>query len=244
MTKQASGFLRRNKVKAANILYLSRENGKTVATMKDGSRLETYIPLKAIVEELPENSFQLINKGIALNSRHISNISGRTFTMRDGAEFEGRLRGSVLTSPQSVAAPRVARERRGISSRFAVLDNMQIGFCVLSLASGPADKPLVSRFTFCYCNEALADMLATSTSDILGCRLSDVIELDTGSPVKRAVDSALLSEMDSRAEVLASVAETGEGRTMSLRLGAEGQTLAAYCFQPQAGYVACGLCLV
>lgn len=240
MTKQAAGFLRRNSVNAANVLYMLREEGKTVVVLADGDRRDTYIPLKALVEEFPENAFQLVNKGVALSSRRIVNISGRSFTMSDGTQFEGRLRGNILTSPQSVVAPQVVNERRGISSRFSVMDDMPMGFIVLVIRNEDLES---KNLVVCYCNKSMAKLLSSEAAAIMG-RSFNEIASDGGNKWLAICSDMIVGKSDeSLLDIFADVARNGRARTVSCRNERSDRRITIYCSQPQANHCACAFCI-
>ena len=241
MTKQAAGFLRRNNIEASNVLYMVREEGKTVVVLTDGNRKETYIPLKALVEEFPENVFQLVNKGVALNSRCIVHISGRSFTMSDGAVFDGRLRGNILTSPQSVVAPHPVHERRGVSSRFSVMDGMPLGFIVLALREDDLES---KNLVICYCNKAMAVLLGTEVGAVMGRSFNEVVN-ESGSRWLAICAEMVNNGKDSSSlfDILADMARNGGSRTIACRSGRSDRRVTIYCAQPQPNYCACAFCV-
>ena len=57
-----------------NILYLYRNDRKTVLHRMDGVEAALYAPMHGVLSVLPEDQFLNISKGIAVNSRQIVNI--------------------------------------------------------------------------------------------------------------------------------------------------------------------------
>ncbi len=240
MTKQAAGFLRRNNIDASNVLYMVREDGKTIVALTDGSRRGTYIPLKALVEEFSENVFQLVNKGVALNSRCIVGISGRSFTMSDGAVFDGRLRGNILTSPQSVVAPHPIRERRGVSSRFSVMDGVPLGFIVMVIREEDIEN---KNLVICYCNKAMSVLLGTDVAAVMGRSFNEVVQESGSRWLAICAEMVNSSKESSLFDIIADIALNGGSRTIACRSGRSDRRVTIYCSQPQPNHCACAFCV-
>lgn len=96
MTVQAKNFLARKRIKLEEILYIIREDGKTVIHLDDGRTRETFITMKAFMEELPEEDFIRVNKGYILPVAKISEVVGGIYRMIDGRIFEGRVKGRTM----------------------------------------------------------------------------------------------------------------------------------------------------
>ncbi len=92
MEKKIERFFLKNHIDSSEIKYIKREDGKTCIYLIDGRIINTYTPLKTIVDELPIDQFLSINKGIVAATSRIVNIKDDLYTMRDGSIFKGRAR--------------------------------------------------------------------------------------------------------------------------------------------------------
>ena len=74
MEKKIERFFLKNHIEPDEIKYIKREDGKTCIYLIDGRIIDTYTPLKTIVDELPVDDFLSINKGIVAATSRIVNI--------------------------------------------------------------------------------------------------------------------------------------------------------------------------
>lgn len=87
-------WFQKNDLCPENILYLYRNDRKTVVHRMDGEEAALYAPLHSVLSVLPEDRFLNISKGIAVCRSQIVNISNDgVYTMSDGRTFQGRKRG-------------------------------------------------------------------------------------------------------------------------------------------------------
>ena len=61
MGVQAKRFLEKHNINSTNLLYITKNGRKSVMHLEDGSIVETFLPIKTIMEELPEDTFGCIN---------------------------------------------------------------------------------------------------------------------------------------------------------------------------------------
>ena len=79
---------------AGNILYIYRNDHKTVICRTDGEEFSLFAPVHDVLSVLPEGEFLNISKGTVVCRSHIVNISNDgVYTMSDGRTFQGRKRG-------------------------------------------------------------------------------------------------------------------------------------------------------
>lgn len=87
-------WFQKNDLCPENILYLYRNDRKTVVHRMDGEEVALYAPLHSVLSALPEDMFLNISKGIVVCRSQIVDISNDgIYTMSDGRSFQGRRRG-------------------------------------------------------------------------------------------------------------------------------------------------------
>ena len=79
-------FFNKHHIEIPEIKYIKRENGKTNIFLVDGRIIDTFTPLKAILDELPVQEFLNVNKGIALSTSKIYSVKDDLYTMETEAE--------------------------------------------------------------------------------------------------------------------------------------------------------------
>ena len=86
-------FFVRYQIDPENLLYLTREEQRTVLHLLDGSTVTTSIPQKEIRAWLGDEDFINICKGVTVRKDQIVDISrAGVYTMTDGRTFQGRQR--------------------------------------------------------------------------------------------------------------------------------------------------------
>ena len=80
----AERFLSRHRLRARDILYLCRENGRTVLHLEGGMTLETFHPVKELAEALPPDRFASVNKGTLVRRDAIAHEDGGILLLTDG----------------------------------------------------------------------------------------------------------------------------------------------------------------
>lgn len=83
-----------------DIIYIIKTKGTSIAEfhLTDGRILTKYISLKECKQQLPQDLFININKGILINKHHIKHISRYTYYLDNGETFNGKLKDAKLHS--------------------------------------------------------------------------------------------------------------------------------------------------
>lgn len=83
-----------------DIIYLIKIKGTSITEfhLTDGRVLTKYISLKKCKQQLPQDLFININKGILINKNHIQHISRYTYYLDNGETFDGKLKNAKLHS--------------------------------------------------------------------------------------------------------------------------------------------------
>ncbi len=159
MERKVVNFFTKHQLQPTNILYITKEDHHTMVRLKDGTTLETTIPLKYFLPALPEGGYLNITKGVVISSADIEKIEGNVYTMRDGTTFTGRVRGlgehkanRKALENHPLTTNRLISET--IFQQFSVMDHLPMPFCVFELVFNDEDHGV--DFVFRYCNEALA----------------------------------------------------------------------------------------
>ena len=137
-------WFQKNDLCPENILYLYRNDRKTVVHRMDGEEAALYAPLHSVLSVLPEDRFLNISKGIAVCRSQIVNISNDgVYTMSDGRTFQGRKRGMSdhrrLRAEIGVADTQPHSMNMSLLEKCSLLDDMPLAFCILSWGSMRTD---------------------------------------------------------------------------------------------------------
>lgn len=101
MITNLSKFFYNSNINSYNdILYIIKTKGTSIAEfhLTDGRVLTKYISLKECKQQLPQDLFININKGILINKNHIQHISRYTYYLDNGETFDGKLKNAKLHS--------------------------------------------------------------------------------------------------------------------------------------------------
>ena len=101
MTNKLFNFFCTNNICSYNdIIYIVKTKGTSIAQfhLTDGEVLTKYISLKECKQQLPQDIFININKGILINKNHIKSISRYTYHLDNGETFDGKLKNTKLHS--------------------------------------------------------------------------------------------------------------------------------------------------
>ena len=96
-----SNFFYYNNICSYNdILYIIKTKGTSIAEfhLTNGRVLTKYISLKECKEQLPQDIFININKGILINKNHIKYINRYTYYLDNGESFDSKLKNTKLHS--------------------------------------------------------------------------------------------------------------------------------------------------
>ena len=140
MDEKIMKFLRKNNIHISNIKYLLRQANKTCIYMTDGRVVKTFITVKDLYEILIPYDYISINKGTVVSRGQIDHIENCTYHMKDGVRLEGR-------------------------TRFSVLDDMPIAFCVIELIFNKNGTGI--DFVFRYCNKEMLLLEGMDLQEIL-----------------------------------------------------------------------------
>lgn len=167
MDEKIMKFLRKNNIHISNIKYLLRQENKTCIYMTDGRVVKTFITVKDLYEILIPYDYISINKGTVVSRGQIDHIENCTYHVKDGVRLEGRKRGaathkflnkSLHQDPAKTLSP-------NIRTRFSVLDDMPIAFCVIELIFNKNGTGI--DFVFRYCNKEMLLLEGMDTLEIL-----------------------------------------------------------------------------
>ena len=220
-------FFVRYQIDPENLLYLTREEQRTVLHLLDGSTVTTSIPQKEIRTWLGSEDFINICKGVTVRKDQIVDISrDGVYTMTDGRTFQGRQRHLTehkllrqelmpLSSERGDEAP------KSLLKKCTLMDALPLAFCVIELTFDAAGHGV--DFVFRYCNPMMA-----------------VVE---GIPVENMVNRSFYEVFqDGDRKWLVSCADTAlNGSCHTLRDYSREleQNLTIHCYQPESGYCAC-----
>lgn len=234
MIERTQTFFLKNQIHPVHILYLCREEGKSVITMKDGKTFETYIPAKKIALLLPEEDFVSINKGIYVNRHSITNITDGYYTMADGRVFQGRVRttGEHRKLQRELYRKKSAAIRKAsgtsdncsaFSERYAAFDELPVAVCIIELVFDEDNNPC--DFMYRYGNKklaALCDLFAPGNA-LIGKTFIDYFENGDPKWINAYSQTAL----------------HGGEVTISDYSEELGQNVRVYCYQPEPGLCGC-----
>lgn len=227
MDRKFEKFLQKNDINPDNILYLLRINGKTVIHLNDGRTVETFTPLKTLVDQLAPLPMLSINKGISLNEGEIISVEKGLYTMADGATFQGRIRtpGAHSRKAQLINhhLPAPIHIPKNLAERFSILDHMPLGFCVIEIVFDQEQHGL--DFIFRYCNKAMVELEGKTIEEILN---RSCFEVFPEREKKWAI-------------AYADVALNSVTRSYTDYHPAHNTAVTVHCFQPLEGYCACVL---
>ena len=171
MDEKIMKFLRKNNIHISNIKYLLRQENKTCIYMTDGRVVKTFITVKDLYEILIPYDYISINKGTVVSRGQIDHIENCTYHMKDGVRLEGRKRGaathkflnkSLHQDPAKTLSP-------NIRTRFSVLDDMPLAFCVIELIFNKNGTGI--DFVFRYCNKEMLLLEGMDAVNGGSCRL-------------------------------------------------------------------------
>ena len=101
MKKELSNFFYIHNICSYNdIIYVIKTKGTSIAQfhLADGRVLTKYISLKECKQQLPQDIFININKGILINKNHIQHINRYVYYLDNGESFNGKLKNTKLHS--------------------------------------------------------------------------------------------------------------------------------------------------
>ena len=164
-------WFQKNDLCPENILYLYRNDRKTVVHRMDGEEVALYAPLHSVLSALPEDMFLNISKGIVVCRSQIVDISNDgIYTMSDGRSFQGRRRGLSDHRRLRAEIRRVDAQPRPMSmsllEKCSLLDDMPLAFCIIELVFNEDGRGV--DFIFRYCNAEMATIEGVPVEEMLG----------------------------------------------------------------------------
>ena len=225
-------YFERKKIKASDIMYLTRQNPHTIITLLNGESLTTTIPMKEIASHLPADDFLNVSKGITLRKDQIVHISDDgLYTMADGSIFQGRKRNGSQHKQirQSLNLPNTLQDDADhhlpldLLEKCSLLDEMPLAFCIIELVFDACGHGV--DFIFRYCNNEMATVEGVPVSEMINRSFYEVF--------KNGDKKWLVTYAD--------VALNGTKRVIRDFSPEIGQTLTIHCYQPCPGYCACVL---
>ena len=223
-------YFERKKIKASDIMYLTRQNPHTIITLLNGESLTTTIPMKEIASHLPADDFLNVSKGITLRKDQIVHISDDgLYTMADGSIFQGRKRNVSQHKQirQSLNLPNTLQDDADhhlpldLLEKCSLLDEMPLAFCIIELVFDACGHGV--DFIFRYCNNEMATVEGVPVSEMINRSFYEVFK---NGDKKWLVTYADVALNDTKVIL----------HDYSPEIGKE---LTIYCFQPHPGYCAC-----
>jgi len=226
MSNTIINFLQKNQIEPENVIYVLREDGKTVLHLLDGSTVSTQIPLKTVFTGLGEKDFFNIQKGVVVSAAQITDISAiGVYTMSDGRTFQGRKRDMSSHRRLRAEIELTNTKHRPLSmlEKCSLLDNMPLAFCVIELVFN--EDGCGVDFIFRYCNAEMATVEGVPVEEMLNRSFYRVFP--------NGDKKWLVSYAD--------VALNGTKHTLHDYSPEIDKNLIIHCYQPEPGYCACVL---
>ncbi len=128
-------FFNKHHIEIPEIKYIKRENGKTNIFLVDGRIIDTFTPLKAILDELPVQEFLNVNKGIALSTSKIYSVKDDLYTMEDGMVFKGRARLPRTVKYEQEKKYNKSKNRQALSIDYqcSIFDHCPLPFLLIGM---------------------------------------------------------------------------------------------------------------
>lgn len=223
MSTQIDNFLRKSNVVVTEVMYMTHDERKTCLHLTDGRKVETFHPLKRVIEAFPVGSFEVINKGIAIAPCFVERAQYNVFRMKDGVEFHGRAR----KKKDELCSQVLMNGKRGLEwAQFSILDNLPIAFCIIELVVDENKHGI--DFIFRYCNKEM-----------------EVLE---GKPISEMINKSfyeIFKDGDQKWLVIyADVAVNGVTKVIEDYSPEIGAKLKIYCYQPKPNFCACALTVI
>ncbi len=218
MINQKRTFYERKRIQISEIMYIIRENRKSVLHLANGDIFETFIPLKTLIETAPKNTFYLVNKGTALSPLYITKINKNIYTMSDGTTFLGRVHSN---KNNNISLSELSTDY--FWDKFNILDKLPMPFCVIELVFDSNGRGI--DFIFKYCNKAMERLENKTLDQMINMSFYEVFENGDKKWLVTYADVAL----------------NGTSRIIESYSPEIGRNLKIYCFQPKQNFCACAL---
>lgn len=234
MNEKVEKFYKKYRLSEATIMYIDREDAKTLIHTTDGRVVDTFIPIKSLIEDFDDKTFVIINKGICLNANYITSINNGIYLMKDGTKFQGRVRGAgehkqMQKTIAEINSASASEGLTGITSAggkndFSAFEDLPIAICILEMKYDNKNSGM--NYIFRYCNKNMESLQGLRREAMLG---------KTFNSIFRDADPKWLI-------TFGDVALNGGQRIIDFRDPVFGRKLRIYCYQPSP--VMCGCLFV
>lgn len=223
-------YFKKHDIKAEEILYVYRENKKTIICTENGAENTSLIPVHEIMDYLPQDKFLSISKGILVHRDRIVHISDTgVYNMTDGKSFQGRQRylsiHKKIRRELGLDSAHVARKLfqppQSFFEKCSLLDDMPLAYCIIELVFDENGHGV--DFIFRYCNKQM--------EVIEGIPLNQMLNHSFYEVFKNGDRKWLITYAD--------VALTGRQHTLTDYSPEIDKHLIIHCYQPESGYCAC-----
>lgn len=214
-------FFEKKGISTSDVMYITRDGRKTVISLANGAKVETFNPIKGITELLPKDEFECINKGIVISLKYISSVGKNEYIMKDGVSFAGRVRASKKKKAD-IARQSFEAAKNGWEE-YAVLDRMPLAFCIIELVFNEMGHGM--DFIFRYCNREMENLEGKTIGEMIGKSFYEVFENGDKKWLVTYADVAL----------------NGIEKVIESYSPEIDANLRIYCFQPRPNYCACAL---
>ena len=230
MSNTIINFLQKNQIEPENVIYVLREDGKTVLHLLDGSAVSTQIPLKTVFTGLGEKDFLNIQKGVVVSAAQVTDISAvGVYTMSNGRKFQGRRRSSREHQENRRAlnldgfVPATEVQRLTLLEKCSVFDNAPIAICLMELTF--YENGTVKDLIFRYANKQMLEFEGRTASELIDHAITELFE--KWNP-RQAI-------------AYADVALNGTHRVFLAESMSNGEKVAFSCHQPEEGFCICAI---
>lgn len=221
MGDKEARYLKKYKVEGSKIMYMTRDGRKTVIHQENGRKVETFHAIKGILENYPDEMFEIINKGIVVAPKYVEKVDNNVYTMTDGATFKGRVR---VTKEQKDNAYRYNEDIVTTDwNEYAILDNMPLAYCIIELVFDEKGRGI--DFIFRYCNKHMEDIEGKTLDEMINKSFYEVFENGDKKWLVTYADVAL----------------NGNSHTIESFSPEIDARLRIYCYQPKPNFCACVL---
>ena len=230
MADQVTRLFEKYNIQIEDILYITRNNGRSYIQLLSGKCVDTCAPVKTVTGHLPMENFWNIQKGVLVQKRHVMNIDkDYIYTMVDGKQFEGKHRTPGEHKLHRLEIEGVIRsamaEAKELPLSFlekcSIMEDAPIAFCVVEFVFSEEGHGI--DFVFRYCNKEM-----------------EVLE---GVPVEQMVNRSFYEVFphgDKKWVIpYAEVALNGKKRILQDYSPEIDKNITVRCYQPEQGYCAC-----
>lgn len=219
MGAQERRFFNNNEIDINSIMYITRDGRKSVIHLEDGNNISTFHTIKGLLENLPEERFECINKGIVVSARFIDHIEDNRYYMTDETVFKGRVHSVKATKDKLVKSSELSKKEDW--EQYNILDEMPLPFCIIELVFDESGRGI--DFIFRYCNKEMESLEGKKIEEMIDKSFYEVFE---NGDKKWLV-------------VYADVAINGVKRVIESYSPEIDANLRIYCYQPKPNFCAC-----